>query len=258
MRPVLEGHSTRELALSRYGAFSDAHERKYRWLLNTQRTVGRLTPSRAITVMAKTMANERFCAWAFNHYLEIAPPSFVGTGPSRRTRSARARRGLSYSRRVPVLRDDLQVAHVDAHTVEGPLENRAAEPVTPYERLLGDPLALRVNDARGCLKRRPERLATHSARRDQHTRVVAKPLDLACRALAAHIETAFGLGCPHGRGDHDAAAPERGQQRALVRAQLLRCACAWHLAIECKPAGAVRAASRALARAPGGRRPGTG
>lgn len=88
LRPVLEGHSTRERALIRYGAFSDAHERKFRWLLNTQRAVGRLTPSRAITVMARTMANERFCAWAFNHYLDIAPPSFVDAGPSRAATSA--------------------------------------------------------------------------------------------------------------------------------------------------------------------------
>jgi flavin-dependent dehydrogenase len=83
LRPVLDGHATREEALSRYGAFSDSHERKYRWLLNTQRTVGRLTPSRAITAMARTLASERFCAWAFNHYLEIAPPSFVGAGAAR-------------------------------------------------------------------------------------------------------------------------------------------------------------------------------
>ncbi|HEY8303595.1 MAG TPA: NAD(P)/FAD-dependent oxidoreductase [Solirubrobacteraceae bacterium] len=84
--PVLEGDSTREQALSRYGGFSDAHERKFRWLLNTQRAVGRLTPSPAITVMARTMANERFCAWAFNRYLDIAPPSFVGASPSRTAR----------------------------------------------------------------------------------------------------------------------------------------------------------------------------
>ncbi len=85
LRPVLEGHATPEQALARYGAFSDAHERKFRWLLNTQRAVGRLTPTRAITVMARTMASERFCAWAFNHYLEIAPPSFVGSSPGRGT-----------------------------------------------------------------------------------------------------------------------------------------------------------------------------
>ena len=83
LRPVLDGKATREQALTRYGAFSDAHERKFRWLLNTQRMVGQLTPTRAITVLARTMANERFCAWAFNHYLDIAPPSYVGQGPPR-------------------------------------------------------------------------------------------------------------------------------------------------------------------------------
>jgi flavin-dependent dehydrogenase len=88
LRPVLAGDSTREQALSRYSAFSGAHERKFRWLLNTQRAVGRLTPSRAVTVMARTMANERFCAWAFNHYLDIAPPSFVDAGPSRTAKPA--------------------------------------------------------------------------------------------------------------------------------------------------------------------------
>jgi flavin-dependent dehydrogenase len=83
LRLVLEDNATPEQALSRYGAFSDAHERKFRWLLNTQRLVGRLTPTRAITALAHTMASPRACAWAFNHYLDIAPPSFVGKGPSR-------------------------------------------------------------------------------------------------------------------------------------------------------------------------------
>jgi flavin-dependent dehydrogenase len=87
--PVLGGHATREQALARYSAFSDSHERKFRWLLNTQRAVGRLTPSRAITVMARTMASERFCTWAFNHYLEIAPPSFVGRPAPRAVSSPR-------------------------------------------------------------------------------------------------------------------------------------------------------------------------
>jgi menaquinone-9 beta-reductase len=77
LRDVLAGRRTREEALARYGAFSEAHERKYRWLLNTQRAIGRLTPSRAVTIMAKAMANEALCRWAFNHYLEIAPPSFA-------------------------------------------------------------------------------------------------------------------------------------------------------------------------------------
>jgi menaquinone-9 beta-reductase len=83
LRSVLAGHCTRDDALSRYGAFSDAHERKFRWLLNTQRAIGQLTPSRSVTVLARTMESERACAWAFNHYLDIAPPSFVGVPPTR-------------------------------------------------------------------------------------------------------------------------------------------------------------------------------
>jgi flavin-dependent dehydrogenase len=79
LRGALAGETTAEQALARYGAFSDAHERKFRWLLNTQRAVGQLTTTRAITAMARALASERVCAWAFNHYLEIAPPSFVGT-----------------------------------------------------------------------------------------------------------------------------------------------------------------------------------
>jgi flavin-dependent dehydrogenase len=78
LRSALAGEATAEQALARYGSFSDSHERKFRWLLNTQRAVGQLTPTRAVAAMAKSMANERFCAWAFNHYLEIAPPRFAG------------------------------------------------------------------------------------------------------------------------------------------------------------------------------------
>jgi menaquinone-9 beta-reductase len=86
LRSTIEGRTTREDALYRYGAFSHAHERKFRWLLNTQRAIGRLTPSRSVTVMARALTSERVCAWAFNHYLDIAPPSFVGTGASRSAR----------------------------------------------------------------------------------------------------------------------------------------------------------------------------
>ncbi|HEY5343557.1 MAG TPA: NAD(P)/FAD-dependent oxidoreductase [Solirubrobacteraceae bacterium] len=78
LRAVLDGHATRTQALARYGAFSAAHERKYRWLLNTQRAIGRLTPSRAVTALARGFENERVSRWAFSHYLAIAPPSFVG------------------------------------------------------------------------------------------------------------------------------------------------------------------------------------
>jgi digeranylgeranylglycerophospholipid reductase len=94
LREVLAGGATREQALARYGAFSDSHERKFRWLLNSQRIIGRLTPSRAVTAMVRSFGNPRLCAWAFDHYLDIAPPSFVGHRPR--------------------ARHDLQVAHVNA------------------------------------------------------------------------------------------------------------------------------------------------
>jgi flavin-dependent dehydrogenase len=87
LRAVVEGRQSREQALARYGAFSAAHERKYRWLLNVQRTIGQLTPSRAVTALAATMESRRLSAWSFSHYLAIAPPSFVGSRPAARARA---------------------------------------------------------------------------------------------------------------------------------------------------------------------------
>ncbi len=84
LRRALAGDATPAQALAAYGAFSDSHERKFRWLLASQRLIGQLTPTRAIAALARAMANERFCAWAFDHYLEIAPPSFVGPPSARR------------------------------------------------------------------------------------------------------------------------------------------------------------------------------
>ncbi len=77
LRAVLAGSCTRERALARYGAFSDAHAWKFRSLLFTQRAVGRLTPSRAVTALARALEDPRVCAWAFEHYGRIAPASFV-------------------------------------------------------------------------------------------------------------------------------------------------------------------------------------
>jgi menaquinone-9 beta-reductase len=87
---VLDGRQTRQQALARYGAFSDSHERKYRWLLNVQRGVGQLTPSRAVTAMVRALESPRLATWLFGHYLAIAPPSFVNSGaPTRRSRAGR-------------------------------------------------------------------------------------------------------------------------------------------------------------------------
>jgi flavin-dependent dehydrogenase len=80
LRAVVEGQRTREQALARYGAFSDAHERKYRWMLNVQRAIGQMTPSRAVTAIVRAFENRALCHWVFGRYLEIAPASFVGSG----------------------------------------------------------------------------------------------------------------------------------------------------------------------------------
>jgi menaquinone-9 beta-reductase len=87
LRQVIDGHRTREQALARYGAFSDAHERKYRWMLNVQRAIGQITPSRAVTGIVAAFENRRLCSWVFEHYLAIAPPSFVGAARPPRARA---------------------------------------------------------------------------------------------------------------------------------------------------------------------------
>jgi flavin-dependent dehydrogenase len=84
LRAVLDRRATREQALRRYGAFSDAHARKYACLLAAQRAAGRLTPSRALSGLVRALESRPVASWIFKHYLEIAPPSFVTEGPRRR------------------------------------------------------------------------------------------------------------------------------------------------------------------------------
>jgi flavin-dependent dehydrogenase len=90
LRAVLDGNRTREEALVSYGRFSDAHARKFAALLAAQRAVGRITPSRALTGIIRAFENRRLCHWVFDQYLAIAPPSFVGAGPSGRPSRALA------------------------------------------------------------------------------------------------------------------------------------------------------------------------
>jgi flavin-dependent dehydrogenase len=80
LRSVLSGDASREQALERYGAFSAGHAWKFRWMLRTQRAVPRVPP-RALAFALRRMESERFVRWSFDHYLNIAPPSFVGAEP---------------------------------------------------------------------------------------------------------------------------------------------------------------------------------
>jgi menaquinone-9 beta-reductase len=95
LRAVVEGRGDRQGALRRYGAFSDAHARKYAWLLRTQRAIGRLTPSRSVTALVRALERPGFCGWAFDHYLQIAPPSFAGAGPASPAHRSSARRSTA-------------------------------------------------------------------------------------------------------------------------------------------------------------------
>jgi flavin-dependent dehydrogenase len=91
LRAILEGHSTREDALRNYGRFSDSHAWKFRSLLGVQRLVGQLTPTRAITTLTRALEHRRISDWAFEHYLRIAPPSFVNEGSQPAAGTARLR-----------------------------------------------------------------------------------------------------------------------------------------------------------------------
>jgi menaquinone-9 beta-reductase len=95
LRAVLSGLRSREQALRGYGAFSASHARKFRWLLNTQRAVGQITPSRAMTHIVRAFESRRLSHWVFNQYLAIAPPSYVASGPGGSAASTAA------SRRMP-------------------------------------------------------------------------------------------------------------------------------------------------------------
>ena len=81
LRSVIAGRSTRADALQRYGAFSAAHARPFRWMLRVQRLVPRVAP-RVLARSLRAMQSKRFVDWAFNHYLGIAPPEFVAASPS--------------------------------------------------------------------------------------------------------------------------------------------------------------------------------
>jgi len=78
LRGVLDGRTTRAEALRRYGAFSDEHERKFRWMLRAQRAVPRVPP-RLLALMIRGMSSRSFTHWAFGHYLQIAPPEFASS-----------------------------------------------------------------------------------------------------------------------------------------------------------------------------------
>jgi len=216
LRAVLDGRSTRAQALARYGGFSSAHARKFRWLLAAQRAVGAITPSRALTTIVGTLESRRLAGWIFDQYLAIAPPSFVdGGGAAGPVAGTTAGRRPRLSRSAPGPRRELQIAHVDPHQVHRLLEQRSAEAVTAGEDPLGVELPVRGEHFGGGLQRRSEGPAASRAGGEQDACVATQAFDLARAALGAHVEVAARRRCPH-RGRYGrAVATVADQQRAL-------------------------------------------
>jgi flavin-dependent dehydrogenase len=79
LREVLAGGQTKERALQRYHAFSASHARPFKWMLRVQRLIPRVPPL-ALGRGLRLIEHQRFIAWAFNRYLAVAPPEFVGEG----------------------------------------------------------------------------------------------------------------------------------------------------------------------------------
>jgi digeranylgeranylglycerophospholipid reductase len=80
LRAVVEGRQSREQALARYHAFSAGHRFAFDALLRCQRLVPRIPP-RALAQLLRATATRRFTRFAFDRYLDVAPPTFALGGP---------------------------------------------------------------------------------------------------------------------------------------------------------------------------------
>jgi menaquinone-9 beta-reductase len=77
LRAVVEGRRTRDQALASYAAFCEEKRTAFDWLLRVQHLVGRVNPTPLMTPVLRAMSSQRFLAWSFGHYLDIAPPEYV-------------------------------------------------------------------------------------------------------------------------------------------------------------------------------------
>ncbi len=89
LRAVVDGHQSAGQALERYGAFSASHARPFAWMLRVQRLIPRVPP-RLLSRGLRAIDHRGFLDWAFDHYLAIAHPDFVGTRDAPRPRPAPA------------------------------------------------------------------------------------------------------------------------------------------------------------------------
>lgn len=88
LRAVIEGRQTREQALARYGSFSADHRWAFDWLWRVQSVVSGINKYPAMDTTLDLMSRPKLIRWAFNHYLDIAPPSFALQGAQPFARAA--------------------------------------------------------------------------------------------------------------------------------------------------------------------------
>jgi len=79
IRSVIERRSSRDAALTRYGAFNDSHRWKYEWMLKVQKLVPKVPP-RILGPALRVMSTDAFVRWSFDHYLNICAPSIAAVG----------------------------------------------------------------------------------------------------------------------------------------------------------------------------------
>jgi flavin-dependent dehydrogenase len=91
LRGVITGEQPRAQALTNYHRFSAGHAWQFQWMLRVQRLIPRIAP-RLLSTGLRATQTKRFVDWSFNHYLNIAHPSFAQAqgAPIRSRRTAAA------------------------------------------------------------------------------------------------------------------------------------------------------------------------
>ena len=87
LRAVVEGRQDRAAALKRYHAFSGSHRWKYESIYLAQQSIRHLH-GRPLDTLSRLFTRRKLSRWAFEHYLEIAPPQFAIPAPPTRVRAA--------------------------------------------------------------------------------------------------------------------------------------------------------------------------
>ena len=77
LREVVAGRKTRERALSGYHEFSAGHQWAFDWLLRAQKLLPRIHPRLVKPTLAASFKAGGSGSYAFNRYLDIAPPEFA-------------------------------------------------------------------------------------------------------------------------------------------------------------------------------------